>query len=181
MSKNTDNLYVHYGSDKFILGKSKELRNRTGVCKPFGGLWSSPVYGTNNTWRRFCKDEHFNVESLNKSFRFRLKDDSKILKINSITDVSNMYKRFPRVLSSGEKIMAQFLDCGPFERFGISEGSLVDYERMSRVYDGIEIRDINKDDDDLSYWMRHNGWDVDTLLVFNPNIIQCEKATVSCY
>lgn len=39
----SDNIYIHYGSDKFEKELFMSIVNRNMINKPFGGLWASDI------------------------------------------------------------------------------------------------------------------------------------------
>lgn len=146
--------YIHYGHDHFDINKFVPIRNQNldlFAFKSIGGLWASP-FDSRNGWYDFCIENDFRVDTLNKYFTFSLKNDAKILTVSSINDLINQdgtaYKESQEHLS-----------------YCYNEAE-IDFEKLIELgYDGIEIIMCG----DL-YWCLY-GWDVDALLIFNPEII----------
>lgn len=58
--------------------------------KPFGGLWASRR-GAGYSWRQWCYDEEYRTELLSASTCFKLKPDSRILRLASDEDYGRAY------------------------------------------------------------------------------------------
>lgn len=148
-------VYVHIGSKKFNKKKFKTVENFP--FKPIGGFWCSPFY-CKTSWLNYLTHEFLIsnakgrrriIKKLNKFFIFKLNDNAKIYHIYSKEDVD----RIPRCSDTYNP-----------------EISVFDFERMIKEgYDGVELH-ISSNEDVLSYEMCH--WDVDSLLIFNPEIIE---------
>ena len=158
--------YIHYGSDKFDPARFVPIRNALYRNKPEGGLWASPLnaegYEDGYGWRTFWadqdpdeeSDEVDNVEFLSggrysKSFTFKLKPGSKVLKLYTKEDI----KDIPRVPK-------------PLE-WPLFREIIPDFEKM--VYE-MGIAAIEYSPDDL--YMELYGWDVACLLVLDPNAVE---------
>lgn len=140
-------VYVHDGG-KFDIKRFTPVKNKDFV-KPLGGLWGSPIdsaYG----WQQWCKDNNFGKDKYNKddSFLFELKFGTKLLYI----DNAEMLETLPKV--ENEILSKCFV--------------LLDFEKLATEYDAIEV---NISADQQLYWDLY-GWDVDSILVMNPNVIQ---------
>ena len=143
--------YVHYGNDHFDLDKFKEkidLRlDNYYLNKPPYGLWGSPV-NAEFSWRDWCEGEEFHLDSLNSHFIFSVKDAAKILTVKKDKDIWKYLKHYPKMYSS-----------------------YLDFNVIMREYDGMEL--IHAD----NYWELHtkpgrfNTWDVDSVVIWNPNVI----------
>lgn len=141
--------YIHYGSgrfDKFFMistchgDKMKNLyRNKPGY-----GLWASPT-DTDWGWKDWCESEDYG--DLSSSFTFSLKDDAKILVVNSVKDVEDYIQFDP-------------------ERYWTFK---LDFERIMDEYDGMELIHGN------NYSELHDGgfytWDCDSICIWNPEVI----------
>lgn len=112
------------------------------------GLWACPI-DSNFGWKEWCEREDF--PSGNDLFTFKLKDNAKIYVVDNYEDlerISTLKDRFGR-------------------------GSINFKELLANNYDGIYVTDnavsslryIEGNIQDLSCW------DVESLCVFNPNVI----------
>lgn len=144
--------YIHYGSNKFDKNLYVPIKNNIEFpIKPIGGFWSSKI-DSNYGWYQYCKDNDFHIERLNKSFVFNIKKDSNILVINNGKDLLSLpyyYKDFKYLYK-------------------------IDFEKMFE--DKIDVLEINISADlnskyfERLYWLMY-GWDCDTVLILNPDII----------
>lgn len=154
-----DRVYRHYGSSVFDISKFEPIENTFGITfinKPYGGLWASPV-DSGNDWYNYCLSEDFNIESLDEYFDFTLKENSKILSINEISDLSKIN---------------EYIEIIPDFYITVR----VDFESLAEAgYDAI-YSTHNCETDQIFY-----RWDVDTLLVLNPDCIKViESVMVDC-
>lgn len=138
--------FIHYGHDNFDLNKFEVIKNRHGFNKPYGGLWASPVDESKRVWKDWCLSESFHIDSLKNSFKFRLDKRSWILVIRSDKDLTKLDK--------------YVIDLNMYLR-------IFDFEKMAMDYDAIYV-EAGSNYDLYQYLY---GWDVDSILVFNPDII----------
>jgi len=131
--------YIHFGNDHFNINSFENIRKGGYFNKPFGGFWSSPV-NSNYGWKHFCKDHNFG--DLTVSFEFELKEDTKILTIDSLYDL--------------KQICSQFID--------------IDFASILEDYDAIYLTEKGFKETHLSTPNLY-GWDCETLLVLNKNVI----------
>ena len=152
--------YIHYGAKAFIPELFVPIQNRYFV-KPQGGLWASPVnaeYG----WKEWNTDRHY-VEIIDEiSFKFTLKEDAKIIHIYSVYDLESLPKEKMPDIPNFDSAMV-FLD---FEAL------------MKQGYDAIELHFSEEDRSNVDfmkglYWSLY-GWDCDSILIMNPNVIVCK-------
>lgn len=139
--------YVHYGSNKFDMKKFREIENIPEFAKPKGGLWASRI-DTEYSWKEWCENNEFGLDKLKESFKFKLKEDAKILTIENHVQL----EKLPR--NKNNKITREIFIA-------------LDFEKLAKEYDGIEVL-ISKDQE--LYWKLY-GWDCDSILIMNPNII----------
>lgn len=145
--------YIHYGDKEFKEKLFMPINNKDFFVKPLGGLWASrdnARYG----WIKWCKDEKFNLNkySENNYFKFRLKDNSKVLIISN----RNQLKKLPQINMK--------------EKFGFNlSWTTLDFSKIAEEYDAMEV--LISEDRQL-YWDLY-GWDCDSLLVFNKDCIEC--------
>lgn len=124
--------------------KFKEIKNRTELTKPFGGFWGSRL-DTTNGWKNWCEDTEFET-NLNEFFIFTLSDKAKVLIINDCNQLNDLPKR---------------------DGFTSRIWSNIDFEKLSKKYDAIEV--LISQDSQLYFQLY--GWDCDSILVMNPDIV----------
>lgn len=140
-----ENIYIHYGHKFFDDNLFKEIENKDFV-KPLGGLWASAInaeYG----WKDWCKENNFRDCIEQNSFKFKLKSEARILKIDSV----EVLKKLPVIEM-------------PYNFSWIT----LDFEKIKKEYDVIEV--LISEDSRL-YWDLY-GWDCDSLLVLNKDCIE---------
>lgn len=138
--------YIHYGHASFHRELFSPIRNDeyTGV-KPFGGLWASAVDATWG-WKKWCERENFQRHNLLVSFSFHLAPTANVFVIDSMDCLEKLPKR---------KCKHDIWVSLDFEKI-----------RDSGV-DAIEL--VLSADPEL-YWALY-GWDCDSILIMNPDII----------
>ena len=138
-------IYVHYGHKKFCKEMCKPIENIQLFTKPKGGFWASRI-DAKFGWKDWCIDEEFRDIDENNAFRFKLKDNAKVLYINDTKILANL----------------------PMQQSIIKSWLCLDFEKLSEQYDAIEVN-ISKCNHlyDLLY-----GWDCDSILIMNPDIIE---------
>lgn len=145
-----DKLYIHYGHRNFSKERVTKMRNGPGgniaINKPDFGLWGSPVdckFG----WKDWCESEDFRTDTLDRYFVFKIKDGSKIFTVRNKDDVSD-YLYTPHLY------MLEYID----------------FDKIMKEYDGMEL--IHGDNYmDLHYGYFYS-WDVDSIVVWNPDVIE---------
>lgn len=144
-----DVYYEHYfrGETKeFSPDLIKPIKNIPYFCKPLGGFWASridAVYG----WRQWCDGED-EPWAEGTPFIFSLKEDTKVLHIRSVADIPDHY-------------------IDPNTPCSIIRTVILDFEKLAKEYDAIEI-DAGRDS---QLYYAFYGWDCDSILIFNPEII----------
>lgn len=142
----SDTVYIHYGDDQFRT--PKPVRNMDmPFTKPYGGFWASRKDDPQG-WKSWCEGEEFWLEKLNRHFLFKLKDGARVLELSDkdqLDDLPQMsvWNRWDR-----------FSDCR------------LDFELLALDYDAIEVTNIG----DL-YWPLY-GWDCNSILIMNPDIVE---------
>ena len=136
--------YIHYGHKHFDINLFCPISNREIFTKPFGGLWASRI-DAEYGWKDWNNREHFKKCEKENSFTFCLSDNAKILTINSMDDLEDL----------------------PHLENDFFLGTL-DFEKLLNFYDAIEVN-ISSD-----YRLYHGlyGWDCDSILVMNPEVIR---------
>lgn len=144
--------YIHYGSKHFDKGKFVTIKNENWV-KPRGGLWASNInakYG----WKDWNEDNSFSDCDKNNSFTFQLKEGSNVLTINSREDLLEKTPMLNNFCLLGSQIY------------------YIDFEGL--IKEGIDAIEVNISKDDNLYWDLY-GWDCDSILLLNPNIVEETK------
>ena len=141
---------IHYGSNRFEKDKFKPIRNpQQYFNKPCGGLWTCPI-NLEWGWKEF--GEQIGRSNMDKSFELIL-DSDKILEI---------YSEY----SAQDLPMIEF-DTPDF----YSHNQTLDFEALAKEYDALHMPEFAMEStDDLPY--EFYGWDVETVLIFNPDVIK---------
>ena len=144
--------YIHYGSTE--LHAISPVRNEKCFTKPMGGLWASPV-DAKFGWAEWCKRENFRNTDKRNSFRFKVKDDSKIIHIYSVKDLEDL----------------------PKQETYLSMNCCLDFEKIQKEYDGIELHlsdEVFVGDQDFcsGLYFTLYGWDCDSILIFHDQAIE---------
>lgn len=148
-----DNIFIHTGHNSYDKALFNKIRNVPLFVKPTGGLWGSPI-DSSLDWTSFVNRENFEKQKYGKSsFKFRL-NTTKILYINSVNDLD----RLPH-LNTYENVLGKHLSSSYDE---------LDFEKLAEIYDAMVVY-ISAD---YNLYYRLYGWDVDSVLVFNPNVVE---------
>lgn len=148
--------YIHYGTDHFDINKFQPIKNlEWASTKPSGGLWASPV-NAERSWKIWCEDEDFCLNNLKTSFKFHLKDDARVFHLYR----SDQLKKLPRY----DTIFKSVWYC-------------IDFEKTMQEYDAIELHLSEEIRDDYleSLYFKLYGWDCDSILIMNPEIIEVSQ------
>lgn len=165
-------IYRHYGSQKFDPKAFIPISNKMFSNKPSGGLWACPTVDVDISWDQWSRDNEFCTDKLKEYFDFKLKRGAKILIIKNIKDLDKL----PRVKSSDEH--KDIIDWMKRIDSNILGQDDIDFEELAKNYDGIMVWMYRSKDIDTTkrlfdgMYYRMYGWDVDTLLVFNPDIVE---------
>jgi hypothetical protein len=167
----TNTIYVHYGNDHFEK-REVDLSIKGFVTKPLkAAIWGSPE-NAEFSWRDWSEGEHWNLGALEKSFRFKLKGDSKILFIRSKKDIdeldeslktntSAIEKHYSGLTSVSSLIMSMLGSITP-EKY-----NTIDFAKLrENGIDAVEI-EYNGYTRDAFY-----GWDCDSICVLNPDAVE---------
>lgn len=183
-----DDTFVHTGSDHFdpeLMMPVCNTEHTLMVNKPGGGLYACRDEAE-YSWKRWCTENSYD-HAINKEFKFKLRPDAKVLSIFTPDDIKNIDDKY--ILGSKQKTIEDIF-VGFSEDFKQSEeyedfknfyagliGSLgrtiLNYEKLAEDYDAIYVG-FGKD---YAVWEMFYGWDCDTLLVFNPDVIIPEQET----
>ena len=148
---NYTNEFIHYGSSKFLDDYwCNPVTSEYGSKPMCGGLWASPTDAV-FSWKDFCERDDFFTEDLKESFRFKLKDNARVLVMRNIKDL--------------EKIPTT--DGEPFHFLK----NALDFEKLSKDYDAV-IAYLFEDGWDAHLRYVLTSWDVDSILVLNKDIVE---------
>jgi hypothetical protein len=131
---------------KFDSSKFNLIENQDFFNKPEGGLWASPVsskYG----WREWCNAENFKTSTLKTFFNFKIK--GKILIINYHRDLEKLTWR---------QVHNSIL--------------VIDFKEVSKTWDAIFLTEKGQREVRLTHPKNLYGWDCESVLILNSNIIQ---------
>ena len=143
--------YIHYGDDKFDINKFNKVLNRPESTKPFGGFWGSRknvAFG----WKEWCYETGFKKKDLTHTMLFSLSKSAKILVIDNIKILDKLPQNEENHIVNGLYVT-------------------LDFEELSKQYDAIEVL-IHEDE---RLYEELYGWDCDSILVMNPDVIITEK------
>ena len=138
--------YIHYGDDNFDINKFIPISNRSEATKPFGGFWGSRK-NADFSWKEWCTEIDLKSKDLTKKIQFSLSNGAKILVINNI----KLLDKLPQ--NEENHIVNKLFVTLDFEKLAIE----VLISEDERLYE-------------LLY-----GWDCDSILVMNPNVIITEN------
>ena len=156
--------YITYG---FVLEDPKKIVTNLDECinKPRKALWGSPV-DAEFGWRDWCENEewwpshwHQKIEDyFGKSFKWTLKEGSKVLTINTICDLEDLDTK------------------GYFDRKGdpfLYRPRLNFHKLFEDGYSAVELTDGNmghyfKNELEMSF----NSWDCECIVVLDPDKVE---------
>lgn len=97
--------------------------------------------------KNWCEAEEFGLDRLDRHFLFTLKAGAKVLELNHEDQLDNLPK------------------LEPYNKHDHYDSCNLDFEKLSSEYDAIEVTDIGR-----LYWPLY-GWDCNSILVMNPDIV----------
>lgn len=140
--------YVHYGHKKFLKKYFQPIRNAGFFPKPNGGFWASrndAEYG----WKEWNEVSKWAECSEDNCFKFYISDDANVVTIHSVDDLKDLPDEdSPDGIKSGLKI--------------------IDFEKLLSV--GVDAVEVLISEDFRLYHELY-GWDCDSIVIMNPNII----------
>ena len=150
--------YIHYGSDHFDKNKFIPIKNcYFPSVKPekHSGMWGSPI-SSKNGWKNWCELNGFDVERLDKSFTFNLKEDSKVLYVRNDNELQDL------------KLLHCFDRLNLYINYGLRDQYCMDFERLLTVhrYDAMEVHVTTN-----NIYFGLYGWDCDSILILNPDCV----------
>lgn len=145
-------IYKHCGSEFFDRNKFVDIRNKEGWVKPEGGLWASCV-DDDYSWEQWVEGNDYRKDYYKSShFLFKLNSD----KILTITNHNQLF-HLPQQRNDDANYLTNLTDW-----------IFLDFEELKEKYDAIDVK-ISKDYELYHYLM---GWDCDSILVLNPDVIE---------
>ena len=148
-------MYIHYGASNYDQTKFKKIGYDHPLgTKPSGGLW-----GTWDTakysWKQWCLDNEFKENQLASYFRFGLVDNVRILELSEIDDLDSI----------------QVLEKRKFH-IGLYPTTIhIDWYELMKNYDVVRL---NYSQNEQLWYRVLYGWDCDSILVLNENVIVTE-------
>ena len=141
------NKYRHYHDLHITIEKFNPIKNDPGSNKPKGGLWSSPVDpdGKGFGWDDFCEAERWYKGDIEQYVDFYLTPDARILEIKDKESAESL-----PILKGYEDFTFLIIP---------------DFEKLAQSYDAILFTETKYTH------MALYGWDCDTLLVMNYDVI----------
>ena len=157
-------IYIHYGAERYDPEKFIPIKNNLLFVKPEGGMWGS-IENATYGWKQWCEDQDFNVFKLEKHFRFSFAPHTNILQINNKDDLAELPKVEPPVVN------------GSAFPTSLMPWVLLDFEKL--LTDGVDAIQVNMSNDtaikfDDRLYQALYGWDCDSVLVMNKDVIVCE-------
>ena len=145
-----ENKFIYFGDIKFDINKWEDVID-THWIKPIGGLWASRKhvpYG----WFQWNASNHYMDCSSYNCFEFSLKPEARILTIKSVEDLEALPKHEP------EKC---------FQLLRVFETVYLDFNKLKEDYDAIEVFVSS----DRRLYRALYGWDCDSILIMNKDVI----------
>lgn len=145
MEKHKD-IYIHYGSDRFERDLFLMPTNRPDfpISKPWGGLWASNI-DSEYGWKNWCEDEKY----VKSNFKFTLSNEANVFHIKNTKDIYNL----------------PLID----NPYAIAIHKVIDFEKCIQL--GIDAIELHLSEDRSLYFDLY-GWDCDSILILNPDIIE---------
>lgn len=152
MTESNRTIYIHYGNTEYNKYISNPISNLWPfpMTKPHGGFWGSPVnakYG----WKDWCKDEDYRTCDEADSFKFVMRNERLVAKINSLEKLYLL----PRLPDSGFSL-------------NIFDRHYIDFEKCLEL--GLDAIEVSISDDPRLQEALY-GWDCDSILVLNPEAV----------
>lgn len=138
---------VHYGAKAFDKKLFNKITNKySWMNKPGGGLWTSPIK-SNHSWLKWCEENEYREYEYDNCFYITLKDNAKILKVDSIDDLKGL----------------------PLIKTTILEKDFIDFKKLYDVYDCIWLTEIGETSTRYTNPLSLYGWDCESVFIMNPN------------
>lgn len=148
-------IYIHYGHKEFNKSLFNPIQNELFV-KPKGGLWASPINATSG-WKDWCEAANFRDCEESNSFKFQLSSSANVLHIKHTEDLK------------GLPLNPKAIDYILLSKYWL------DFEQiLNSGTDAIEVHISEDNGDDWCNSLYYNlyGWDCDSILIMNKNIVE---------
>lgn len=194
-----DKEFLFVGKEKVESIKFNEVKNNSVINnsvnqfdRPTGGLWSC-VFNENDEyksqWVKFCC---FNMNEwlTEKCVKFKLKEDARILVLNSYEKVKSLASEYPRNVNEvkSDEVKSDEIKSDEVESdetksnlFDLDK-KYVDFEKLSADYDGIFV-DFDwyrkfrlEHNESKQYSHIFEQWNVSSLLLFNIDCIKEQES-----
>lgn len=167
-------IYIHYGSKGFDQNLFKERRYMLSN-KPDQGLWASKI-NDEFGWRKWCEKRKYELDLLKQSFKFTISENAKIMQIKGV-EVSDELKHYINNGAIGTYLFGLYISREGDQK--MIDQKMIDFDRMIKDgYDGIEFTITetpfwnNETDTRNILWDMMYGWDCNSIVIFNPDIIE---------
>lgn len=144
--ENYNQKYIHYGNNVFDKNRVNKIVNNPFSTKPQGGLWASSA-DAKFSWLDWSHVNDYCECKKENSFTFALRPNAKVLTVNYLEDLDKL----PKIDND----------------LGFPRWIYLDFETLAKEYDAIEVIISN----DHRLYDALYGWDCDSILIFNPDII----------
>lgn len=151
----SENIYIHYGSDKFDKERFMPIVNREMFTKPVGGLWATPE-NARFGWKEWCLQENYETQRLQENFEFTLGKYANILTLRNLDDLVGLphQQEIHGLYTPASSVM----------------GIILDFEKM--LEDGIDAINLDLSGGGFELFRPLYMWDCDSILIMNPDIIK---------
>jgi len=142
-----------HNTNKVTINLKQEYKQSNPTAIKPKGLW----YGINDGWSKWCNSEmpHWIRK---KHYTVILKDNIKLLVLNTESDIMEFHKKY--VVKKKEII------------------TCIDWEKVAREYDGIEIRSYDRYNNVLRFdieMLWYYGWDCSSGCIWNLDKIKVKE------
>ena len=163
-------IYIHYGNDHFEK-RDVDLSTKGFIIKPKkAAIWGSPE-DAEFSWKDWSEGESWNLSSLEKSFRFKLKSGSKILFIRSEKDIDEL----DEILKTNTDVKESFSGLTSTASMLMSLLGFITPENYNTI-NFSKLRENGVDAIEIEYNGYTNkafyGWDCDSICVLNPDAVE---------
>lgn len=150
-----DQLFIPPRGQKWRgLPSSASVKNM-GMNKPLGGFWTSTYRGGRSDWADWAT---VNLERKKATQGILLEPGGKVYHLDDQSDYDRLFAKFPRK--------------------GMFDEDFIDWEAVSRAYDGVHISrqgirnlaSLGSTNNDPPLY----GWDVESTVWFNPSVLMAK-------
>ena len=156
-----DNMRVHMSKTPIAL-RNVSISQKTDM-KP-KGLW----YGFGNAWLEWVRSEMPDWEG-NHIYHVIFPDSKNMLKIKNVLEIMEFTKEYS---ITNDKLRDYFGD-GLAQAYGIHQTMYIDWEKVSKKYEGIEIYPYLYNARNQLMW--YYGWDVASGCVWNFSNVELKE------